>query len=80
YLFLECALIFSFGSANLSFYKNDINFLITLVCMGVFSLGLYKIFFSSDRSIYLIMRLGLVFGTLLSTLSSVCAVLIDHDY
>ncbi len=69
-MLLQSALIFSFGAANLSVYKNDINFLITLVCMVVFSLGLYKILFSSDRSIYLIMLLGLVFGTLFSTLSS----------
>ncbi|WP_201460654.1 enterochelin ABC transporter permease CeuC [Campylobacter jejuni] len=79
YMLLQSALIFSFGAANLSVYKNDINFLITLVCMVVFSLGLYKILFSSDRSIYLIMFLGLVFGTLFSTLSSFFEVLIDPD-
>ncbi|EHM4174716.1 iron chelate uptake ABC transporter family permease subunit [Campylobacter jejuni] len=79
YILLQSALIFSFGAANLSVYKNDINFLITLVCMVVFSLGLYKILFSSDRSIYLIMLLGLVFGTLFSTLSSFFEVLIDPD-
>ncbi|EAL9860583.1 iron ABC transporter permease [Campylobacter jejuni] len=79
YMLLQSALIFSFGVANLSVYKNDINFLITLVCMVVFSLGLYKILFSSDRSIYLIMLLGLVFGTLFSTLSSFFEVLIDPD-
>ncbi|EGQ7366436.1 iron chelate uptake ABC transporter family permease subunit [Campylobacter jejuni] len=79
YMLLQSALIFSFGAANLSVYKNDINFLITLVCMVVFSLGLYKILFSSDRSIYLIMLLGLVFGTLFSTLSSFFEVLIGPD-
>ncbi|EAB5335919.1 iron chelate uptake ABC transporter family permease subunit [Campylobacter jejuni] len=79
YMLLQSALIFSFGAANLSVYKNDINFLITLVCMVVCSLGLYKILFSSDRSIYLIMLLGLVFGTLFSTLSSFFEVLIDPD-
>ncbi|EFC30505.1 enterochelin ABC transporter permease CeuC [Campylobacter jejuni] len=79
YMLLQSALIFSFGATNLSVYKNDINFLITLVCMVVFSLGLYKILFSSDRSIYLIMLLGLVFGTLFSTLSSFFEVLIDPD-
>ncbi|ENE2456185.1 iron chelate uptake ABC transporter family permease subunit [Campylobacter jejuni] len=79
YMLLQSALIFSFGAANLSVYKNDINFLITLVCMVVFSLGLYKILFSSNRSIYLIMLLGLVFGTLFSTLSSFFEVLIDPD-
>ncbi|ECO6974409.1 iron chelate uptake ABC transporter family permease subunit [Campylobacter jejuni] len=79
YMLLQSALIFSFGAANLSVYKNGINFLITLVCMVVFSLGLYKILFSSDRSIYLIMLLGLVFGTLFSTLSSFFEVLIDPD-
>ncbi|HEB9121392.1 TPA: iron chelate uptake ABC transporter family permease subunit [Campylobacter jejuni] len=79
YMLLQSALIFSFGAANLSVYKNDINFLITLVCMVVFSLGLYKILFSSDRSIYLIMLLGLVFGTLFSTFSSFFEVLIDPD-
>lgn len=79
YMLLQSALIFSFGAANLSVYKNDINFLITLICMVVFSLELYKILFSSDRSIYLIMLLGLVFGTLFSTLSSFFEVLIDPD-
>ncbi|HHT6925037.1 enterochelin ABC transporter permease CeuC [Campylobacter coli] len=79
YMLLQSALVFSLGSANLSVYRNDINFLITLACMVVFSLGLYKILFSSDKSIYLIMLLGLVFGTLFSTLSSFFEVLIDPD-
>lgn len=79
YMLLQSTLIFSLGSANLSVYKNDINFLITLACMVVFSLGLYKILFSSDKSIYLIMLLGLIFGTLFSTLSSFFEILIDPD-
>ncbi|ECR3478128.1 iron chelate uptake ABC transporter family permease subunit [Campylobacter coli] len=79
YMLLQSALVFSLGSANLSVYRNDINFLITLVCMVVFSLGLYKILFSSDKSIYLIMLLGLIFGTLFSTLSSFFEILIDPD-
>lgn len=79
YMLLQNALVFSLGSANLSVYKNDINFLITLACMVVFSLGLYKILFSSDKSIYLIMLLGLIFGTLFSTLSSFFEILIDPD-
>ncbi len=79
YMLLQSALIFSLGSANLSVYKNDINFLITLACMVVFSLGLYKILFSSDKSIYLIMLLGLIFGTLFNTLSSFFEILIDPD-
>ncbi|EJM4838086.1 iron chelate uptake ABC transporter family permease subunit [Campylobacter coli] len=79
YMLLQSALIFSLGSANLSVYRNDINFLITLACMVVFSLGLYKILFSSDKSIYLIMLLGLIFGTLFSTLSSFFEILINPD-
>ncbi|WP_072236041.1 enterochelin ABC transporter permease CeuC [Campylobacter coli] len=79
HMLLQSALVFSLGSANLSVYKNDINFLITLACMVVFSLGLYKILFSSDKSIYLIMLLGLIFGTLFSTLSSFFEILIDPD-
>ncbi|EFN2989862.1 iron chelate uptake ABC transporter family permease subunit [Campylobacter coli] len=79
YMLLQSALVFSLGSANLSVYRNDINFLITLACMVVFSLGLYKILFSSDKSIYLIMLLGLIFGTLFSTLNSFFEILIDPD-
>ncbi|EGP8039465.1 iron chelate uptake ABC transporter family permease subunit [Campylobacter coli] len=79
YMLLQSALVFSLGSANLSVYRNDINFLITLACMVVFSLGLYKILFSSDKSIYLIMLLGLIFGTLFSTLSSFFEILVDPD-
>ena len=79
YMLLQSALVFSLGSANLSVYINDINFLITQACMVVFSLGLYKILFSSDKSIYLIMLLGLIFGTLFSTLSSFFEILIDPD-
>ncbi|EMI4187078.1 TPA: enterochelin ABC transporter permease CeuC [Campylobacter coli] len=79
YMLLQSVLVFSLGSANLSVYRNDINFLITLACMVVFSLGLYKILFSSDKSIYLIMLLGLIFGTLFSTLSSFFEILIDPD-
>lgn len=79
YMLLQSALIFSFGAANLSVYKNNINFLISLICMVIFSLGLYKILFNSNRNIYLIMLLGLIFGTLFGTLSSFFEVLIDPD-
>ncbi|MFY4724029.1 iron chelate uptake ABC transporter family permease subunit [Campylobacter jejuni] len=79
YMLLQSALIFSFGATNLSVYKNNINFLISLICMVIFSLGLYKILFNSNRNIYLIMLLGLIFGTLFGTLSSFFEVLIDPD-
>lgn len=79
YMLLQSALIFTLGAANLSVYNANINFLLSLCAMVIFSLILYKILFKSERNIYLIMLLGLIFGTLFSTLSSFFEVLIDPD-
>ncbi|KAA6224782.1 MULTISPECIES: iron chelate uptake ABC transporter family permease subunit [unclassified Campylobacter] len=79
YLLLQSFLVFTLGAINLSVYKENVNFLLSLVCMIFFALLLYKILFRNERSIYLIMLLGLIFGTLFSTLSSFFEVLIDPD-
>lgn len=79
YMLLQSCLVFILGSTNLIVYKENINFLLSLFCMVIFSLLLYKLLFKNERNIYLIMLLGIIFGTFFSTLGTFFEVLIDPD-
>lgn len=79
YVMIQVMLVFFLSSANQSVYKENINFGISLLCMMVFTLVFYKLLFKEGRNIYLILLLGLVFGTFFSSLSSFFEVLIDPD-
>ncbi|MBK1994242.1 iron chelate uptake ABC transporter family permease subunit, partial [Campylobacter novaezeelandiae] len=62
YMLLQSCLVFILGSTNLIVYKENIDFLLSLFCMVIFSLLLYKLLFKNERNIYLIMLLGIIFG------------------
>ncbi|TQR34522.1 iron ABC transporter permease [Campylobacter sp. MIT 99-7217] len=79
YMLTQTFLIFTLGSANLSVYEANTNFIISVMAMMIFTLLLYKILFKDGRSIYFILLLGFIFGTLFSSLSLFFEVLIDPD-
>lgn len=79
YVMIQAFLVFTLGSANLSVYKENLNFAISICCMVVFTFLLYKLLFKEGRSVYFVLLLGLIFGTLFSSLSLFFEVLIDPD-
>lgn len=79
YTMIQAFLVFVLGSSHLSIYDENVNFFISTSCMVVFTLLFYKILFKDGRNIYLILLLGLIFGTFFSSLSLFFEVLIDPD-
>ncbi|WP_062512978.1 iron chelate uptake ABC transporter family permease subunit [Halobacillus sp. KGW1] len=80
YMLLQTALIFLFGSANLTFWNNYVNFGLSIVLMIGFALILYKLLFKGDgRPIYFLLLVGIILGTFFSSLSSFMQVLIDPN-
>ncbi len=80
YLLVQTVIVFFFGSANIFVVNSSLNFLITVGFMVLFSMLLYRVLFKREGSnIFLLLLMGLIFGTLFQSLSSFMQVLIDPN-
>ncbi|MCP3740190.1 iron chelate uptake ABC transporter family permease subunit [Rossellomorea sp. BNER] len=80
YMLIQTVLIFLFGSMSQTVMNKNINFVITIVLMILFSILLYKFLFKrEDQNIYFLLLIGLIFGTLFGSLSTFMQVLIDPN-
>ncbi|MBM7583812.1 iron complex transport system permease protein [Bacillus pakistanensis] len=80
YMLIQTILIFLFGSMSQTVMNKNLNFVITIVLMILFSLLLYKFLFKrEDQNIYFLLLIGLIFGTLFGSLSTFMQVLIDPN-
>ncbi|MCM3712557.1 iron chelate uptake ABC transporter family permease subunit [Halalkalibacter oceani] len=80
YLLLQTFMIFAFGSIGFTLIHPYVNFLLSVTLMVVFAGVLYKLLFKREgQNIYLLLLIGLVFGTLFSSLSTFMQVLIDPN-
>ncbi|MBM7646757.1 iron complex transport system permease protein [Scopulibacillus daqui] len=80
YLLIQTFVVFVFGSTTLTMMNHNINFLICVSCMVLFSGILYKLLFKGEaHNIYFLLLIGLVFGTLFNSFSSFMEVLIDPN-
>lgn len=80
YMLIQTGIIFLFGSANMLIMNKNINFIISVLLMILFSLVLYQIMFKGEgRNIFFLLLIGIVFGTLFSSLSSFMQMLIDPN-
>ncbi|MEH6941098.1 iron chelate uptake ABC transporter family permease subunit [Bacillus sp. JJ722] len=80
YMLIQTALIFLLGSTNLTIVNKNINFLITIAVMVMFIGVLYRILFKREgNNLYFLLLLGLIFGTLFSSMSTFLQVLIDPN-
>ncbi|ADU28673.1 iron chelate uptake ABC transporter family permease subunit [Evansella cellulosilytica] len=79
YLLLQTFLIFVFGSASFLVVHKEINFLLSSAIMIVFAGLFYKLLFSKGRNIYFLLLVGIVLGTLFSSVSTFMQVLIDPN-
>lgn len=81
YLLIQTFLIFVFGSTSLFIANANINFLISVGLMIVFAGLLYKALFKREgnNNIYLLLLVGIIFGTFFESLSTFMQVLIDPN-
>jgi len=80
YLLIQVFIIFSFGSKSLVMMSSNINFLITVGIMGLFSLVLFRLLFKGEgNNIYFLLLIGMILGTFFGSLTSFMEVLIDPN-
>ncbi|GIP34874.1 iron chelate uptake ABC transporter family permease subunit [Paenibacillus sp. J2TS4] len=80
YMLIQTFVIFVFGSNHRSVMSSNINFVICVALMVVFSGVLYKILFKREgQNIYFLLLIGIIFGTLFQSMSSFMQVLIDPN-
>lgn len=80
YVLLQTAVIFFFGAAQLNELGKNGNFLLSTGLMISFSFVLFALMFRrGGRHIFLLLLVGIVFGTLFRSLSSFMQMLIDPN-
>jgi iron complex transport system permease protein len=80
YMLIQTSVVFILGSQSIVVSNNNINFLISVGLMIIFSLILFKVLFKKETSnIYFLLLVGLIFGTLFHSLTSFMQLLIDPN-
>lgn len=80
YVFIQTAVVFIIGSSNPFIVNKNINFILTVILMVIFSGILYKTLFTKEKSnIMILLLIGMVFGTLFQSLSSFMQMMIDPN-
>lgn len=71
YMFVQTFVVFMFGIKSMTVLNNNVNFIVSTVVMVGFSILLFKVLFLKERSnIFLLLLVGIIFGTLFQSLSS----------
>ncbi|MDO7907900.1 iron chelate uptake ABC transporter family permease subunit [Paenibacillus sp. JX-17] len=80
YMLVQTFVVFVFGSVHIVMLNKQLNFIISVGFMVLFAGVLYRIIFRREgRNIYFLLLIGLVCGTLFSSLSTFMEVLIDPN-
>ena len=80
YLLFQTAIVFFYGDKTFQVLNNDENFLLSVFFMMLFALLMYFLIFKKgNNNLYLLLLIGLVMGTLFSTLSSFMQLVIDPN-
>ncbi|PKG23431.1 iron chelate uptake ABC transporter family permease subunit [Niallia nealsonii] len=80
YLFIQTIVIFFFGSKNFTMMNSNVNFLVSVGIMILFSSILYVIFFKREsQNILLLLLVGIILGSFFQSLSSFMQMLIDPN-
>lgn len=78
YVLLQTSVVFLLGSSSVIMSDGNINFIITIASMLLFSSLIYKfIFKKSSKNIFTLLLVGVVCGTLFESLTTFMQVLID---
>lgn len=80
YLFIQTVIVFMYGDKTFKVLTNNENFVISILFMMLFALGIYFLIFKKEKNnIYFLLLVGLILGTLLNSLSSFMQLVIDPD-
>lgn len=80
YLLVQTIMIYIFGSHSLVMMNSNINYLISILAMVLFSLILFRLLFRGENSnIYFLLLVGLILGTFFNSATSFMQVLIDPN-
>jgi len=80
YLLIQVLIIFVFGSNSLVMMNSNINYLISIGMMMLFSLVLFRLLFKGEgNNIYFLLLVGMILGTFFSSFTSFMQVLIDPN-
>ena len=80
YNLFQTLIVFSLGSLNVALLGSNLNFLIAGGLMIVFSLFLFKMMFRRENTnLFFLLMIGMIFGTLFSSLSSFMQMVMDPN-
>lgn len=80
YMLTQTFIIFVFGSKSLIMMNSNINYLLSVGIMVLFSLVFYRLLFKGeDNNIYFLLLIGMILGTFFSSFTSFMQVLIDPN-
>ena len=80
YNLFQTLIVFVFGSLNIALAGSNINFLFSATLMIIFSLFLFKMMFKREgTNLFFLLMVGMVFGTLFSSLSSSMQMVMDPN-
>lgn len=79
YQLMQTFIIFFYGSTSITVANQNLNFILSVVLMIVFALVLFHILFKRNHNVYLILLIGLIFGTFFQSLTTFMQVLIDPN-
>ncbi|MUV38434.1 Ferric anguibactin transport system permease protein FatC [Lentibacillus sp. JNUCC-1] len=80
YMLIQTVIIFVFGSRSLVMMHGEINYLLSIVIMVLFSLLLYQFLFRGEgNNVYFLLLIGIILGTFFSSFTSFMQVLIDPN-
>lgn len=80
YMLTQTFIIFIFGSKSLIMMNSNLNYMLSIGVMVLFSLVFYRLLFKGEGSnIYFLLLIGLILGTFFSSFTSFMQVLIDPN-
>lgn len=80
YNLFQTLIVFSLGSLNVALMGSNLNFLIAGGLMIIFSLFLFKMMFRRENTnLFFLLMIGMIFGTLFSSLSSFMQMVMDPN-
>ncbi len=80
YMFIQTIIVFIFGSGKIEMLSGPFNYFLSLIVMVGFSMILFAILFKREQnSIYFLLLVGMVFGSLFGGLSSFMQVILDPN-
>src|SRR5699024_3721267 len=80
YLLTQTFIIYIFGSQSLLMMNSNLNYLLSIGIMVLFSLLFYRLLFKGENNnIYFLLLVGMILGTFFSSFTSFIQVLIDPN-